>query len=88
MHFEHKAFHAVFFTDIFDRILDALDFGFLEFATETFLNRTFINDSRFQFTHDVDTAASMFTPRRADALQRRFFVLIGIKIVISHYSPI
>jgi hypothetical protein len=60
--FEHKAFHAVFFADVFNRILDALDFRLFKFATETLLDWAFINDSRFQFTHYIDTAASVFAP--------------------------
>ena len=37
-------------------------------AAKTLLDRAFIHHSRFQFPHHVNTAASVFTPRRSNTL--------------------
>jgi hypothetical protein len=59
--FHHEALFAVFFADVFDGILDPLDFGFLEFPAETLLDRALVDDSGAPFAHSVNATGPVVT---------------------------
>ena len=75
MDFYYQAFDAVLFVYLFQRVLDFLDAGILEFATETLLDRALVYHARFQFTHHVDTPAAVIAAGRPYATERFRFVI-------------